>query len=85
MAKKHLLYIHDERFEKEQEKSKLVNELLQKHYTHQNALQYHELKKSHAVAGATPKSNELQSTLTCKKHGLIINDGRDVCTLKDCK
>lgn len=32
MAKKYLLYIHDERFEKEQEKSKLVNQLLDNHY-----------------------------------------------------
>lgn len=32
MAKKYLLYIHDERFDKEQKKSALVNELIAKHY-----------------------------------------------------
>lgn len=32
MAKKYLLYIHDMRFDVEPEKSKLVNELLDKHY-----------------------------------------------------
>lgn len=32
MAKKYLLYIHDERFAIEPEKSKLVNDLLDKHY-----------------------------------------------------
>lgn len=32
MAKKYLLYIHDERFEKETKKSELVNHLLAGHY-----------------------------------------------------
>ena len=32
MAKKYLLYIHDDRFEDEQNKSSLVNDLLSKHY-----------------------------------------------------
>lgn len=32
MAKKHLLYIHSERFNDEKEKSGLVNMLLEKHY-----------------------------------------------------
>lgn len=32
MAKKYLLYIHDERFQKEKKKSALVNDLLEKHY-----------------------------------------------------
>jgi|SRR6478672_3237764 len=32
MAKKYLLYIHDERFDNETEKSKLVNDLLDRHY-----------------------------------------------------
>lgn len=32
MAKKHLLYIHDSRFQKEPKKSGLVNELLATHY-----------------------------------------------------
>ncbi|MDE1867459.1 MAG: hypothetical protein KGI08_07105 [Thaumarchaeota archaeon] len=32
MAKKYLLYIHHVRFEKEKHKSKLVNELIEKHY-----------------------------------------------------
>lgn len=33
MAKKYLLYIHDARFEKEKHKSKLINELIEKHYS----------------------------------------------------
>lgn len=32
MAKKYLLYIHHPKFELEQHKSKLVNELLEQHY-----------------------------------------------------
>lgn len=32
MGKKYLLYIHDELFEEEQHKSKLVNNLLERHY-----------------------------------------------------
>lgn len=32
MAKKYLLYIHDELFEKEPRKSQLVNNLLERHY-----------------------------------------------------
>lgn len=32
MAKKHLLYIHDERFDEEPHKSALINSLLEKHY-----------------------------------------------------
>lgn len=32
MAKKYLLYIHNDKFSEEKEKSKLVNELLEQHY-----------------------------------------------------
>lgn len=32
MAKKYLLYIHDPLFDKETEKSKLINNLLERHY-----------------------------------------------------
>jgi hypothetical protein len=37
MAKKYLLYIHDERFANELEKSKLVNELLDYYYEPQES------------------------------------------------
>ena len=37
MAKKYLLYIHDERFENESHKSALINDLLAEHYKDSSA------------------------------------------------
>lgn len=46
MAKKYLLYIHDERFEKEQKKSELINKLLAEHYGPGFAEQIHNIAKA---------------------------------------
>lgn len=90
MAKKYLLYIHDdERFEAVENKSGLINKLLADHW---QAIQFDKVRDKQALnrAGLPEKkvrevvdnTHYRSSTRLCK-NGHIARDGK--CTWKGCK
>lgn len=94
MAKKYLLYIHDELFEKEPSKSKLVNSLLERHYhtTMDGGKNRAEVLNDIAVKMAAVKEfarqqNDVRFTgkiKMCTVHNIPV-DKYDRCLQKGCK
>lgn len=83
MAKKYLLYIHDERFDSEPKKSELVNRLLAEHYSLPPLRD-----KPLGIPPVAKKPKEsLPSQLTPRfcKNGHPIPYPRDKCLGKGCK
>lgn len=97
MAKKYLLYIHDERFDSEPKKSELVNRLLAEHYSLPPlrdkplgippVAKKHEVPDLEVVKELSRQQNNPRFTgaiASCKVHGLPL-DSRGRCLQKGCK
>lgn len=93
MGKKYLLYIHNEKFEQEVQKSALVNLLLDRHYDFYKPGTLVEDVSDESIVGnaelAEMLKPKVESVLrkdngTCKKHGTPL-DYRGHCTQKGCK
>lgn len=78
MAKKYLLYIHDDRFDKETKKSGLVNELLSKHYGGFEKVT--EILKKAPLAKDTIEALKTKIDAVCTGHERMrMNCGRKGC------
>ena len=80
MAKKYLLYIHNPRFDKQEEKSALVNELLDEHYAIQKVGELPRFIE-------TPKTVErLVEAPLARPKGKLCQHGnqKGYCLLKGC-
>lgn len=64
MAKKYLLYIHDARFDKEQKKSQLVNQLLEFHYGGRKIKLNGDISKSRLIIKGMVRASEME----CPRH-----------------
>jgi len=95
MAKKYLLYIHDDRFEQEPQKSALVNLLLDRHYDYYKpGTLIEDFRDDEDLDGSVVGSVELAEKLKdmqeekpmdfCKE-GHPIPEGRTKCMGKGCK
>lgn len=85
MAKKHLLYIHDERFADEPRKSELVNRLLSAHYVSVEDLRdpNYVPPKTKLTATKSDKPVYFDNPHVCKKCGHIKVAGK--CINKVCR
>lgn len=74
MPKKHLLYIHDERFENEPAKSGLVNRLLREHYVDKSVRKSQDQKIYTALGAGEEELQKIAEEREIKfcKHGYAV-------------
>jgi hypothetical protein len=85
MAKKYLLYIHEEQFDLEDKKSELVNSLLRTHYAGTEPKLVVENAGTEAERKQWVEVEKPTRTKEFCKNGHPIPEGRDRCLGKGCK